>query len=40
MNMEFWMELSDRNNLEYLGIYGSMILKFVLEKYGVKVWTG
>jgi len=41
MHTEFWLEtLKGRDHLEDIGVDGTIILEWILEKYGAKVWTG
>jgi hypothetical protein len=41
MHIYFWSEnLNGKDHLGDLGIYGKIIIKWILRKYGVRVWTG
>jgi hypothetical protein len=36
----FWWELKERDHFEDLGMDGSTILKWILNKYVGRAWTG
>jgi hypothetical protein len=36
----WWVNLKKRDNLEHLGVYGSLILKLVMNTYYGRLWTG
>jgi len=38
MNTKFWSEYVERDHLEYLGVDGRIILKWILWEVGGKVW--
>jgi hypothetical protein len=41
MHTKFWLEnMKERDHLEDLLVDGSIILKSILNKQGVRVWTG
>jgi len=41
MHTKFWLEnMKGRHNSENLGIDGRIILEWILEKQGGKVWAG
>jgi hypothetical protein len=41
MHTKFWSEdLKGRDHSEDLGVDGKIILEWISEKYGGKVWTG
>jgi len=41
MHTVFWLEnLKGRDHSEDLGVDGRVILEWISEKYGGKVWTG
>jgi hypothetical protein len=36
----WWKRLRKRNYLEDLNVCGSIILKWIIKKYGGRTWTG
>jgi len=41
MRKKFWLgNMMERDHLDDLSTYGRIILKFILEKKGMMMWTG
>jgi len=40
MQQDEWGNLNERDYLENLDVDGRIIVKYILKKYGGRVWTG
>ena len=36
----WWEELTERDQLEELGVYGEILLKWIFKKWNGEEWTG